>query len=126
MILNLEISQYLEGLTTGSGVRLLIHQRGTFPFPEHEGIYVPSGMESNVALKLVITLHKMNNILANGWEREVGERERGGKRERESEREVGEKERERWGGREVGRERGGEKERWGGENGGERERGGER
>ncbi|KAL5017299.1 hypothetical protein ScPMuIL_006888 [Solemya velum] len=53
MILYMENHEYLDGITTGYGARVVIHDRNTLPFPADEGIYVSTNMETHIGLKLV-------------------------------------------------------------------------
>lgn len=49
----LENSEYLGGIAHGYGVRLDLKQRDSYPFPADEGIYVPSGMETDIGLRML-------------------------------------------------------------------------
>ncbi|XP_060588552.1 degenerin unc-8-like [Ruditapes philippinarum] len=53
MTLNLEIDEYVSNFSTGYGVRLLLHEPGTYPLPTDEGITLGPGTETNIGLKMV-------------------------------------------------------------------------
>lgn len=44
---------YLKGLTQGYGARVVIHDKGTAPFPAENGIFASTQYESAITLKLV-------------------------------------------------------------------------
>ncbi|WAR23025.1 SCNuncharacterized [Mya arenaria] len=52
MQLYLESSEYLSGVTTGYGARLLLHEPDSYPYPAHEGIFIPASMETSIGLKM--------------------------------------------------------------------------
>ncbi|WAR23026.1 SCNuncharacterized [Mya arenaria] len=49
----LESSEYLSGVTTGYGARLLLHEPDSYPYPAQEGIFIPASMETSIGLKMV-------------------------------------------------------------------------
>lgn len=53
LYLYIEKSEYLKGIATGYGTRIQIHQPGTFPFPDQEGMFLPAAMQTDIGLKLV-------------------------------------------------------------------------
>ncbi|XP_048762516.1 degenerin mec-10-like isoform X1 [Ostrea edulis] len=52
LILYTENDEYLNGISQGHGMRLLIHEQGTFPMPNDEGILISSSFETNIGLRL--------------------------------------------------------------------------
>ncbi|KAL4236499.1 hypothetical protein ACF0H5_004885 [Mactra antiquata] len=52
VILFLETNEYLRGLTTGFGTRVVVQERNTYPFPSHEGMFIPASMETDIGLKM--------------------------------------------------------------------------
>ncbi|XP_052254566.1 degenerin mec-10-like [Dreissena polymorpha] len=59
LVLYMEVMEYLEGITTGYGARIQVHEPGTYPYPVHEGMHVPASMETSIGLKL-ITVERLN------------------------------------------------------------------
>ena len=57
MTLNLEIDEYVSSFSTGYGIRLVLHEPGTYPLPTDEGITLGPGTETNIGLKMV-KIHK--------------------------------------------------------------------
>ncbi|CAL1540640.1 unnamed protein product, partial [Lymnaea stagnalis] len=53
MILYLETNQYMEGITSGKGAQVVIHEQGTLPFPDDEGIAVTAGEQTMIGLKQI-------------------------------------------------------------------------
>ncbi|XP_045176367.2 degenerin mec-4-like [Mercenaria mercenaria] len=53
MTLNLEIDEYVSNFSTGYGIRLVLHEPGTYPLPTDEGLTLGPGTETNIGLKLV-------------------------------------------------------------------------
>jgi hypothetical protein len=53
LILYTENDEYLSGISQGYGMRLLIHEQGTFPMPNDEGILISSSFETSIGLRLV-------------------------------------------------------------------------
>ncbi|KAL5007618.1 hypothetical protein ScPMuIL_016424, partial [Solemya velum] len=55
--LNLENFEFIDDFRRGYGARLVIHQPGTMPMPDQEGITLSAGYETTVSLKKV-SIHK--------------------------------------------------------------------
>ena len=53
MELFLNQDQYVANLATEAGIKVLIHQRGTMPFPEDQGITIMPGRSTSVGIKQV-------------------------------------------------------------------------
>ena len=53
LTLNIEHNEYLPVYTSGYGVRLVIHDFGTYPFPSQQGLSIPAGFETSVGLVMV-------------------------------------------------------------------------
>lgn len=53
MILQVEKFEQEENFLDGSGVRLVIHEPGTLPFPEEEGFTLGPGYETSIGMKMV-------------------------------------------------------------------------
>lgn len=53
MILQVENFEQKENFLDGSGVRLVIHEPGTLPFPEEEGFTLSPGYETSIGMKMV-------------------------------------------------------------------------
>nr|XP_019920401.2 amiloride-sensitive sodium channel subunit alpha [Crassostrea gigas] len=53
MILQVEKFEQEENFLDGSGVRLVIHEPGTLPFPEEEGFTLSPGYETSIGMKMV-------------------------------------------------------------------------
>lgn len=53
MILQVEKFEQAENFLDGSGVRLVIHEPGTLPFPEEEGFTLSPGYETSIGMKMV-------------------------------------------------------------------------
>mgnify|MGYP002803827811 FL=1 len=49
--MNIEQDQYMEGLTEEAGVNVIIHNAKQMPFPYDEGITVPPGFSSSIAMR---------------------------------------------------------------------------
>lgn len=54
---NIQQSEYISALAPDAGIRVSIHERGTYPFPEDDGFTISPGSASSVALRQV------NNVL---------------------------------------------------------------
>ncbi|XP_025110911.1 acid-sensing ion channel 2-like [Pomacea canaliculata] len=52
MILNLETEEFLETHKTAYGLRVVLHERHTRPFPTSEGFTAAAGEETNIGLRL--------------------------------------------------------------------------
>ena len=57
MELNIEQKEYIPALSPDAGIRVLIHKRGTYPFPEDDGFSIPPGHMTSVALEVVSLLY---------------------------------------------------------------------
>ncbi|XP_069128572.1 amiloride-sensitive sodium channel subunit gamma-like [Argopecten irradians] len=53
IILFMENSEYIPGLTQGYGARVTINDQSTFPFPADEGFFVSSAFETHIGLKQI-------------------------------------------------------------------------
>ncbi|XP_067679109.1 amiloride-sensitive sodium channel subunit alpha-like [Haliotis asinina] len=53
MVINLESEDFIDTFKTGYGLRVVIHDNGTRPFPGSEGFTVSAGSETSIAMKLV-------------------------------------------------------------------------
>lgn len=53
LTLNIERKEYLEDYVDAFGMRLVIHEPGTFPFPEEEGFTLNPSYETTIGMKLV-------------------------------------------------------------------------
>ncbi|GFN85511.1 amiloride-sensitive sodium channel subunit gamma [Plakobranchus ocellatus] len=52
LIIFLDNSEYLKGLTSGTGGHIVIHKSNTFAFPDTDGLALAAGMEVNIALRM--------------------------------------------------------------------------
>ncbi|KAL4218107.1 ligand-gated sodium channel [Mactra antiquata] len=48
--LNIEQDEYIPALSPDAGVRVLIHERGTFPTPEDDGVSVAPGFKTSIGI----------------------------------------------------------------------------
>lgn len=62
MILQVEKFEQAENFLDGSGVRLVIHEPGTLPFPEEEGFTLSPGYETSIGMKMVGLVFKTSWI----------------------------------------------------------------
>ncbi|CAL1541410.1 unnamed protein product, partial [Lymnaea stagnalis] len=62
MILYLETNEYLEGITSGKGAQVVIHEQGTLPFPDDEGIAVTAGEQTMIGLKQVMQISRLDGV----------------------------------------------------------------
>ena len=53
MIFYTQNEEFLSGISEGYGMRLQIHEQGTFPMPDQEGIFISSSFETHIGLRLV-------------------------------------------------------------------------
>lgn len=53
LVLNIETKEYIENYMDAPGIRLVIHQRGTLPFPEEEGITLNPNYETSIGMRMV-------------------------------------------------------------------------
>jgi hypothetical protein len=51
--MNIEQDQYVEGLSEEAGVNVIIHNARQMPFPYDEGITVPPGFSTSIAMRKV-------------------------------------------------------------------------
>ncbi|KAL4237177.1 hypothetical protein ACF0H5_005557 [Mactra antiquata] len=51
LMINLQTDEFIHGITNGYGAKLVVHDAGTIPLPEQEGIFVSAGTETNIGLK---------------------------------------------------------------------------
>ena len=58
VVLNLEIEEYLEQFTSSYGIRMVIHEKGTYPLPEKEGITLGFKTETHIGLR-VTTMERL-------------------------------------------------------------------
>ncbi|XP_060068783.1 amiloride-sensitive sodium channel subunit alpha-like [Ylistrum balloti] len=58
LILNLEVSEYITSLTSAYGIKLVVHQPMTVPYPSVEGITLSSRQETTMSLK-TIEVHRL-------------------------------------------------------------------
>ena len=56
LVLYLETTEYLTGISTGYGARVQIHEPMSYPFPTDEGFHVSASMETSIAIKKVRTI----------------------------------------------------------------------
>lgn len=65
LIMELFINQeeYIANLAPEAGARIIVHKKGTIPFPEDEGISVIPGRSSSIGMKQVVFIHLFNNLL---------------------------------------------------------------
>ncbi|GFO35507.1 amiloride-sensitive sodium channel subunit gamma [Plakobranchus ocellatus] len=47
----LETDEYVPGIATSKGIHVVIHDQGTLPFPDDEGIAVKAGSETQIGLR---------------------------------------------------------------------------
>lgn len=60
LTINLENHEAIETMTEGFGLRLALHEVGSFPLPLERGMTISGGFETSLALKLV---SRNSNIL---------------------------------------------------------------
>ncbi|XP_061175624.1 FMRFamide-activated amiloride-sensitive sodium channel-like [Saccostrea echinata] len=53
MTLNIETSEYINNYMDASGVRLVIHEPGTLPFPEDEGFTLNPSYETTIGMRML-------------------------------------------------------------------------
>ncbi|CAL1540637.1 unnamed protein product [Lymnaea stagnalis] len=53
LVFFLENHEFLEGITTGSGIHVVIHEQKTTPFPEDEGIAIAPATQTIIGMKQV-------------------------------------------------------------------------
>ncbi|GFN77780.1 amiloride-sensitive sodium channel subunit gamma [Plakobranchus ocellatus] len=47
----LESDEYVRGIASSRGIQVIVHDQGTLPFPDEEGIAVKSGSETRIGLR---------------------------------------------------------------------------
>ncbi|XP_076462883.1 acid-sensing ion channel 4-A-like [Babylonia areolata] len=52
LTLNLETEEFIDGYKTGYGMRVVLHEHGTRPFPSTEGFTVSSAAETEIAVRM--------------------------------------------------------------------------
>ena len=63
LTLNLEVDEYVKNFASGYGVRVVIHEPGTFPLPAEEGMTLSPGYETSIGLKAVGGVNIQNGIV---------------------------------------------------------------
>ena len=53
MILQVETFEHVNEFVDGTGIRLVIHEPETLPFPAEEGFTLSSGYETSIGMKMV-------------------------------------------------------------------------
>ncbi|XP_033750683.1 LOW QUALITY PROTEIN: acid-sensing ion channel 1-like [Pecten maximus] len=53
MEFNIEQNEYVESLAPEAGVRVLIHERGSYPIPDDDGFYIAPGFVTSVGIQEV-------------------------------------------------------------------------
>ena len=51
--LNAQQAEYMVGITTTAGFKVVIHDPKVMPFPEDEGISISPGFESSIGIRVV-------------------------------------------------------------------------
>ncbi|XP_052070447.1 degenerin-like protein unc-105 [Mytilus californianus] len=64
LILYMDRNEYLKQISEGFGARVQVHDIGTFPFPDEEGIFVPSASETQIGLRMV-TIERLGGLYGN-------------------------------------------------------------
>ncbi|XP_045198345.2 amiloride-sensitive sodium channel subunit gamma-2-like [Mercenaria mercenaria] len=52
IVFNIETEEYLEDYTSAYGVRMVLHEKGTYPLPEDEGLTLSSRFETHIGLRM--------------------------------------------------------------------------
>ncbi|XP_053398354.1 degenerin mec-10-like [Mercenaria mercenaria] len=52
IVFNIETEEYLEDYTSAYGVRMVLHEKGTYPLPEGEGLTLSSRSETHIGLRM--------------------------------------------------------------------------
>ncbi|KAJ8317417.1 hypothetical protein KUTeg_005321 [Tegillarca granosa] len=55
LTLNLESDEYMTNFADAYGIKLIIHEPGTFPFPAEEGITINPNFETTIGLRMAST-----------------------------------------------------------------------
>jgi hypothetical protein len=53
LLLYLQTSEFIPGLTNGYGVKVIVNERGTVPLPDDDGVFVAANSETDIAMKRV-------------------------------------------------------------------------
>ncbi|CAL1540638.1 unnamed protein product, partial [Lymnaea stagnalis] len=53
LTLFLETDEYVPGITNGKGFQIAIHEQGSIPFPEDEGIAITAGAQTVIGLRML-------------------------------------------------------------------------
>jgi len=53
LVLNVERQEYLPDSSTGYGVRMVVHEKGTMPLPQNEGLTLSTEYETSIGLRMV-------------------------------------------------------------------------
>ena len=53
LVLYMELEEYLTGISQGYGLRLVVHEPKSFPFPADRGIYISPASEWHIGMKMV-------------------------------------------------------------------------
>ena len=53
LVLYMESTEYIPGVSNGYGARLTVSEPGTHPYPFDEGLDISSSMETSIGLKMV-------------------------------------------------------------------------
>ncbi len=56
LIVNVDQEEYLPNVTTKAGVRVLVHPRDSYPFPEDVGIDASVGISTSIGLRKVTSI----------------------------------------------------------------------
>ena len=57
--LNIEQSEYIAAMSPDAGVKIVIHERGTYPVPEDAGLSLPPGYKTSIGIDKVSYRHVM-------------------------------------------------------------------
>lgn len=52
--LNIEQSEYIAALAPDAGVKVVIHDQGTYPVPEDEGLSLAPGTKTAISMEKVV------------------------------------------------------------------------
>ncbi|XP_006632023.1 amiloride-sensitive sodium channel subunit gamma-like [Lepisosteus oculatus] len=58
MELSIEQDEYIEQFSQAAGIRLIIHDQKDMPFPEDDGVNIPPGQESDIAI-VKVHVHRL-------------------------------------------------------------------
>ena len=53
LVLNVERQEYFDDSSSGYGVRMVVHEKGTMPLPQNEGLTLSTEYETNIGLRMV-------------------------------------------------------------------------